>query len=73
MGLQNGEHVISTKWGLQNGVSFNLVTTTNTNISLQIVSMVMYVAPHGLYKMGAGNFHDQLLPSQPPLQNDIEF
>ena len=45
----------------------------NRPISLQNGSMVMYVAPDGLYKMGAGNFHDQLLPNQPPLQNDIEF
>ena len=36
----------------------------------------MYVARDGFYKMGAGNFHDQLIPNQPQrraLWNDIEF
>ena len=39
-------------------------------------SIVMYVARDGFYKMGAGNFHDQLIPNQPQrraLWNDIEF
>ena len=40
-------------------------TQNDTNISLQNGSMVMYVARDGLYKMGAENFHDQLLPNQP--------
>ena len=34
----------------------------------------MYVARDGFYKMGAGNFHDQLILDQPQKKrNDIEF
>ena len=43
------------------------------NISLQNGSIVMYVARDGLYKMGAGNFHDQLNPNQPQKKSSIKW
>ena len=33
----------------------------------------MYVARDGLYKMGAGNFHDQLNPNQPQEKSSIKW
>ena len=35
-------------------------------------SIVMYVARDGFYKMGAGNFHDQLIPNQPQEKSSIK-
>ena len=43
------------------------------NISLQNGSIVMYVARDCLYKMGAGNFHDQLIPNQPQKESSIKW
>ena len=36
-------------------------------------SIVMYVARDGFYKMGAGNFHDQLIPNQPQEKSSIKW
>ena len=36
-------------------------------------SIVMYVARDGFYKMGAGNFHDQLIPNQPQKKSSMKW
>ena len=36
-------------------------------------SIVMYVARDGFYKMGAGNFHDQLILDQPQKKSSIKW
>ena len=36
------------------------------------IGIVMYVARDGFYKMGAGNFHDQLIPTQPQKKTSIK-
>ena len=42
------------------------------NISLQNGSIPIYVAQDGLYKMGAGMFHDQPTPNQPQEKSSIK-
>ena len=37
------------------------------------IGIVMYVARDGFYKMGAGNFHDQLIPNQPQKKSSIKW
>ena len=36
-------------------------------------SIVMYVAWDGFYKIGDGNFHDQLIPNQPQKKSSIKW
>ena len=36
-------------------------------------SIVMYVARDGLYKIGDGNIHDQLIPNQPQKKGSIKW
>ena len=64
------------KWFLQNGVSFNLGPTTDTKWHKCFSTKWVYghvVARDGLYKMGAENFHDQLLPNQPQTKSSTKW
>jgi len=37
------------------------------------IGIVMYVARDGFYKMGGGNFYDQLIPNQPQKKSSIKW
>ena len=69
-------------WFLQNGCTHRQMCLM-LNVLLEWVcnpfckngsiGIVMYVARDGFYKMGAGNFHDQLIPDQPQKKSSIKW
>ena len=67
--------VVSTKWlhAPSDVLMLNVLLEWVATHFVENGSIVMHVARDGLYKIGAGNFHNQLIPNQPQKKCSIKW